>query len=269
MNTVEPIRDREKLAEIMDGLEHDKTEHGRRMYLLTATLYYTGLRVCDVIRLRKYHVSGMYIDTIEKKTGKKQHIIMPQSLRDIYDIRLADVKEDGYLFPSRNHNPDGTEKHITTRQAGYDMETIKKRFNIPYPFACHSLRKTHGYMRYKYGGDTIEVLRLHFNHADERTTRRYIGIDEEERNKNLKNLKAGTYTPPKPERRTQRKGITAAELEIDRLDRAENGRLWGLAQQEAAEKAREKKRIEAERKARRRVLDHERYLRNKAKKADT
>lgn len=268
MNTVEPIRDRKKLAEIMEGLERDTTTHGKRLYLLFATLYYTGLRVCDVVKLQKRHVMGMYLDTIEQKTGKRQHMALPQDLRDIYDIRLAELADNDYLFPSRKHRPDGTDRHITTRDAGYDMKIIKKRFSIDFPFACHSVRKTHGYMRYKYGGDTIEVLRMHFNHADEKTTRRYIGIDEEERNKVLVGLKAGAYTPPKPERRTQRKGKQGTELEIMRLDREENGKKWGIAKKEAAEKAREKKRREEAKKLRKKEYDAKRYQQRKAEEAE-
>lgn len=265
MNTVEPIRDRKKLTEILEGLERDNTCHGKRLYLLFATMYYTGLRVSDVVKLQKKHVAGGYIVTIEQKTGKRQRIAIPKDLRDIYDVRVSDYEDNDYLFPSRNHRPDGTDRHITTRQAGYDMEIIKKRFAINFPFACHSLRKTHGYMRYKYSGDSLEVLRLHFNHADEATTRRYIGIDEEERNKNLEMLRAGDYRPPVPPRRTKRKGKEGAELEIIRQDRETNGILWGEMKKESArrkaEKERQKKIKEAERKAAKKAYDADRYER--------
>lgn len=263
MNTVEPIRDRKKLAEILEGLERDETQHGKRMYLLFATMYYTGLRVCDVVKLQKRHVTGEYIITKEQKTGKMQRIAIPSDLRDIFDIRLEQLKDNDYIFPSRKRRPDGTDRHITTREAGYDMKIIKKRFAIDYPFACHSLRKTHGYMRYKYSGDSLEVLRLHFNHADEATTRRYIGIDEEERNKNLTKLKAGDYSPPRPSRRSRRGGRDGAELEIDRQDREENGRAWGETKKEAARRAAEKKRQEElkkeEARLRKKEYDAERY----------
>ena len=265
MNTVFPIRDKRKLTEILEGLERDTTATGKKMYLLFATLYYTGLRVCDVVKLQKRHVSGMYIETIEQKTGKKQQIALSQDLRDIYDVRLKDLSDNDYLFPSRKRRPDGTDRHITTRDAGYYMQKIKTRFSINFPFACHSLRKTHGYMRYK-SGVSLEVLRLHFNHADEATTRRYIGIDEEERNKDLLKLRAGDYRPPKPERRTQRRGKTAPELEIERQDREENGRLWGEAKKEAARRKKEKEEKEALKRQQKREYDAERYKRKKAER---
>lgn len=259
VNSVEPIRDRKKLAEILEGLERDKTEHGKRLYLLFATLYYTGLRVCDVIKLQKKHVMGMYLITTEQKTGKVQRLLLPQDLRDIYDIRLADLGDDDYLFKSRKRRPDGTDRHITTRDAGYDMKIVKERFSLNFPFACHSLRKTHGYMRYKWEGDTIETLRQHFNHSTEAVTRRYIGIDEEERNKKLANLSAGGYKPPKPERRTQRKGKDGVALEIERFDREENGRKWGLSARAEMERAEAKKKKQELEKAKRSERDRKRY----------
>lgn len=266
MNTVEPIRDRKKLQEIMEGLERDETAHGRRMYLLFSTMFYTGLRVSDVVKLQKKHVTGAYIVTVEQKTGKKQKIEIPSDLRMIYDSRLAGMEDNEFLFKSRKRRADGTDRHITTRDAGYDMQIIKKRFGLNFPFACHSLRKTHGYMRYKYIGDSLEVLRLHFNHADETTTRRYIGIDEEERNAGLRKLHAGDYRPQKPEHMTRRKNKEGAELEIERLDREENGRSWGEAKKEAARREAEKKRKEKIRKQQKKEYDRARYQRIKAEK---
>lgn len=264
VNTVEPIRDKKKLQEILEGLERDETTHGKRMFLLFATLYFTGLRVCDVVKLQKKHVSGEAIITTEQKTNKKQRIVIPPDLRTIFDERLKGLSDSDYLFPSRKHRPDGTDRHITTRDAGYDMTIIKKRFSLNFPFACHSLRKTHGYMRYKYYGDSLEVLRLHFNHADEATTRRYIGIDEEERNKTMQKLHAGEYRPQRAEHPTRRKGKDGAELVITRLDREDNGRLWGESKKEASRRKKEKEKKEKLKKQQKKEYDKARYQRLKA-----
>ena len=241
MNKVEPIRDINKLSEIMEELESDSTWHGQRMYLLFMTLYSTGLRVSDVIRLKKKHVMYDEIETLEKKTGKRQRFPIPQVLRDVYAVRLADSDPDDYLFPSRKSRPDGTKRPITTRQAGYDMKIIQERFNITTPFACHSLRKTHGYMRYTRNHEPIEVLRLHFNHADEATTRRYIGIDDDERNKGLLNLPYGRFKPEKPEKRTVRRKKAGEPLEIERQDNTKQGQAYGKKKRAAAAKAAAKK----------------------------
>ena len=266
-NTVYPIRDPKKLAEIFEGLERDESWHGKRMYLLFATLFFTGLRVGDVIRLEKKHVMGEAIITVEGKTGKKQHIPIPPDLRQIYDERLYGLEDRDYLFPSRKRRPDGTERHIDRRAALYDMKKIQKKFNLGFPFGCHSLRKTHGYMRYKQLGDPIEVLRLHFNHADEATTRRYIGIEEEELTRGLMKLHGGSYRPPKAEHPTKRKNVSGVELEIERQDREENGRQWGLAKQEASNRRKQKAEQEALKKKQRSEYDRDRYKRRKEQEA--
>lgn len=241
MNKVEPIRDIRKLSEILEELESDSTWHGQRMFLLFMTLYSTGLRVSDVIRLKKKHVMYDEIETIEKKTGKRQRFPIPQALRDVYAVRLQGMEPDDYIFPSRKRRPDGTKKPITTRQAGYDMEIIRERFNITTPFACHSLRKTHGYMRYTRNHEPIETLRQHFNHADEATTRRYIGIDDDERNKGLLNLPYGGFRPEKPDKRTIRRKKAGEPFEIDRQDNTKQGKAYGNRKRAAAEKAARKK----------------------------
>lgn len=264
MNTVYPIKDRKKLAEILAGLERETDTTWKKIYLLFATGIYTGLRISDIVPLQKRHVMGMYIETIEQKTGKRQQIALPQDLRDIYDVRLKDLSDTDYIFPSRKNRPDGAEKHISERDAGYYMQKIKTRYNIQFPFACHSMRKTFGYMRYKYNHVSLEILRLHFNHADEATTRRYIGIDEEERNKDMFNFRPSDYKPPKPERRTQRRGKKAADLEITRQDRTENGRLWGEAKKEAARRKKEKEEKEALKRQKKREYDAQRYQQKKA-----
>lgn len=236
MQNVQPIRDPKKLTEILSTLEEDETKHGKRMYLLCATLFYTGLRIGDVVRLQKKHVESGTISVIEQKTKKRKDMPISNSLKDIYDIRLKDMDRNDYLFESSKKRADGTKRPITTRDAGYDMRIIKNRFGITFPFSCHSWRKTHGYMRYK-NGENIEALRQHFNHADEETTRRYIGIDEEERNKPLIKLMAGDYVPPKPEKRTRRRPADEA-LEIKTMDRTENGKKWAKNKAERRDKKR-------------------------------
>jgi integrase len=252
MNTVEPIRDKKKIREILVDLEYETSEHGKRMYLLFATLLYTGLRISDAVELRRKHVyKADFLILEEQKTGKRVTVMIPVELRRIYDNRLYDLQPDDFIFPSRQSRKDGTNRHITTRTAGYDLKAIQKRFDIKAPFACHSMRKTYGYFRYKEGA-SLETLRQHFNHADEATTRRYIGIDEEERNKDLQRF-SFRYTPEEQKRKPYNRGRKGAALEIKTQDRKKQGEAWGRSKRAALEK-----------KAKKKQYDHERYLKRKA-----
>lgn len=196
MNTVQPIKNPARVRVILEGLERDKSWHGRRMYLLFATGVFTGLRISDIVKLKAGHVRGEYLRLREQKTGKRQSIYINRALRAIYDERLSELSDDDYIFPSRKKDGNGNEKPISTRAAAYDMKVIAKRFGIKEPFACHSMRKTYGYQLYNGGqGATLEELRIQFNHSKEAVTRRYIGVDEEMRNKHVRNLQFDGYTP--------------------------------------------------------------------------
>ena len=210
MNTVQPIKNPATVKRILEGLENDKSWHGSRMYLLFATGIFTGLRISDIVRLKVGNVTGEYIRLREQKTGKKQSIYINKALRAIYDARLKDKGEGEYIFASRKKGTNGEQQPITTRAAAYDMKTIARRFGIKEPFACHSMRKTYGYQLYNGGhGATLEELRMQFNHSKEAVTRRYIGVDEEIRNKHVKKLEFDGYMPqegPQTQRRRDRDG---------------------------------------------------------------
>lgn len=235
MNTVQPIRDEEKLYEIQADLEADTTEHGKRMYLLFMTGIYTGLRVSDIVRLKVGNVSGPEIILIEQKTGKKTKIAINPQLRAVYADRLEGKAPNEWLFLSRSRRPDGTRRPITTRQAQYDCDSIKKRYNIKTAFGCHSLRKTFGYWYYKTNNGDLEGLRQIFNHATTDITRRYIGIDEEERSKRINKLTMGGFKPAHAA--GKRPTAEPEPLTITRLDRSKNGKKYGQTMAAKAKKA--------------------------------
>ena len=81
MNNVRPIKDPDKLREIREGLAALTDWHGERMFLLFEIGINTGLRISDMIRLRKKHVCGEWIETVEQKTGKVTRIPLNTTIR--------------------------------------------------------------------------------------------------------------------------------------------------------------------------------------------
>lgn len=229
MNTVEPLRDGELLGRIQRELEAETSEHWKRIYLLFMTGIYTGLRISDIVALRVENVnSGDKIRLRERKTekwGKQANIKINPVLRAVYDERLDGMKPKDYLFPSRQRDNQGRVKPITTATAENDLSLIKERYNIRFPFSCHSLRKTFGYWHYKQYGD-LEALRQHFNHASESVTRRYIGIDEEERNRMIEGLRIGTYKPNRTKPAKKRSNQLNAPIETKYHDRSKQGKIY-------------------------------------------
>ena len=217
----------DKLREIQEALEEEEGWHGRRMYLMFMVGIYTGLRISDLVRLRAGHVRGEDIILVEKKTGKEQVLPIPVILQKVIADRTADLDDEDYLFPIGNGRKDA--KPIATRTAYDDIRAIAERFDLRGPVGCHTLRKTFGYFHYKKNHD-LEILRQWFNHANVEVTRRYIGVDVEERRKSVQGFNLG-YEPKTNSRPAKRRPMS---IEVRRQDRSENGRRYG---QKAAAKA--------------------------------
>lgn len=220
-----PIKDPLLLKRIQDDLATLRTPRGRRIYLLFELGIYTGLRIGDMLSLRVKNVSGTKILIMEQKTSKESEISINPTLRVILDNELAGKGPDELLFPSqRRYESDGRPKPITTRTAENDMAWVKKRYGIDFPFNCHSLRKTFGYVYYKTPGATIEGLRQRFNHATEDVTRRYICIEQDEVNR----ISDTIYMGHRPERTapSSRRNAETEPLIVSRRDNTKQGKAW-------------------------------------------
>lgn len=228
MNNVRPIKDPDKLREIREGLAAMTDWHGERMFLLFEIGINTGLRISDMIRLRKKHVCGEWIETVEQKTGKTARIPLNTTIRQIIQDRCRDMQPDDLLFPSRMEIGDGrTQMPMTRRTAYNDIRIIAEMYGLGDRIGCHTLRKTFGYWHYKKNKD-LEILRQWFNHTSQTVTRRYIGIDDDERKKSVTGFNPGNavYKPRRPIQRGKNDKNPEA-LKIKNLDRSKQGKIWG------------------------------------------
>ena len=237
MNNVRPIKDPDKLREIREGLAAMTDWHGERMFLLFEIGINTGLRISDIVRLRKKHVCGDWIETVEQKTGKRTRIPLNTQIRQIIQDRCRDMGMEDLLFPSRVTIGDGTVQMPMTRRTAYnDIRQIAEMFGLGDHIGCHTMRKTFGYWHYKKNKD-LELLREWFNHTSQAVTRRYIGMDENERQKSVQGFNPGgaVYQPRGPVSRG--KSDTKPEaLKIKNLDRSKQGKIWGERAQEKRKK---------------------------------
>ena len=236
MNKVLPIKDEEKLRQMQEEMAADKSWHGERMFLLFELGIHTGLRISDLVRLKKKNVCGSWIDMIEKKTGKVTRIPLDATIRTIIQDRCRNLDPDDLLFPSRMKRGDGTPYPITTHTAYIDMRLIAKQFRLGDRIGCHTLRKTFGYWHYKQNKD-LELLRQWFNHTSREVTLRYIGMDEEEKRKSVQGFNPGgaVYQPRGPVT-VGRAAQISEQLEIKRSDRSKQGKILGQRAQEARQK---------------------------------
>ena len=238
MNTVQPIKNPDILRQIQEELASHTDAHGERMFLLFELGIHTGLRISDLVRLKKKHVCGEFIEITEKKTGKATRIPLDTTIRAIIQDRCRDMTDEDFLFPSRVKHGDGEQRPITTRCAYNDIKQIAKIFRLKEDIGCHTLRKTFGYWHYKQNKD-LEILRQWFNHASQAVTVRYIGMDDEEKRLSVKGFNPGGFVYRPSGAISRGKPLQKTEpLEIKRLDHSKQGKSWGLkAQQRRKQKS--------------------------------
>ena len=179
MNTVEPIRDLIKIEAIKKILKAGSI----RDWLLFTLGINSALRVSDLLRLRQadvYDDRGRILDSIrlrERKTAKEKVFRLNQSARKSLEeyIRTVEHEPGRYLFVSRK----GENRAISRSQAWAIINRAAKDVGIRQPIGSHSLRKTWAYHAYK-GGTDIELISAALNHDSARTTRRYIGIRQDD-----------------------------------------------------------------------------------------
>lgn len=172
MNFVQPIRDRELLENVKSYLKADS----ERNYMLFSLGINTGLRISDILPLKKVDVfNRTHIVVVEKKTKKRKMLqITPQLQREIRKYcRNLNLGDDDYLFQSRQ----GDNQPITRSMAYKILRKATEEFGIE-QIGTHTMRKTFGYHLYK-KTKNVAVLQKIFNHSSPDITLRYIGIDQD------------------------------------------------------------------------------------------
>lgn len=179
MKVVKPILKDTTIYDIESYLK-DKNERDYILFLCGITL---GLRISDLLDIKVKDILNKDIIYIkEKKTGKVKEIAISKKLKSELRKYYKDTPKEEYLFKSRN----GGNKPIGRDRAYRIIKEAGEKFGLN-RIGTHSLRKTFGRKYYQKYGD-IEGLREYFNHSNSLVTRRYIGLEQEILNSNVKNL---------------------------------------------------------------------------------
>ena len=93
------------------------------------------------------------------------------------------IEMDTYLFNHSNKN-----ESITRTQAFRIIKEAADYNHISGVISCHSLRKTFGYHAWKQGV-TPALLVTVFNHSSFDITKRYLGIEQDDKDKIFKKIK--------------------------------------------------------------------------------
>lgn len=177
MMNVEPIREKEKIKNIKLILK----KSGLRNLLLFTLGINCGLRISDILNLRVSDVFNVdYIEIKEKKTEKYKKFPITKAYKKLLLEYTKDLQNNDWLFKSRKG-----EFAITRIQAYRIINQACRKAGIKDKIGTHTLRKTFGYHFYKKTKD-IALLQTIFNHSSPTITLRYIGINQDIIDANLK-----------------------------------------------------------------------------------
>ena len=154
-----------------------------KMSLLVALGCFTGLRISDILALRWNQILGVSEFTIiEKKIGKQRTLRLNPQLQKHIQECYEHIKPIGVKAPILVSQKGTT---FTIQAINRKLKDIKKQYKVKIKnFSCHSLRKTFGRQVYNINDSNSELALVKlmelFNHSSIATTKRYLGLRQEE-----------------------------------------------------------------------------------------
>ena len=183
MGTTQPIREKEKLKLF---LEYYQTEvPSERNLALLSLGTYTALRISDILALRwqdiydfsqKCYREHLFIR--EKKTGKRTVIALNPRLGEILERYRStrNPKPADFVFTKATDYS----KPLSRSQAFRIIKKAAENTVHEEHISCHSMRKTFGYQAWKQGTPPALLMDI-YNHSSYRITKKYLGIEQDER----------------------------------------------------------------------------------------
>jgi integrase/recombinase XerD len=151
----------------------------QRLYVLLELLYATGLRVSELVSLKRSAVmrEGAFITVVGK--GRKERVVpMNDRARDAVRSWVATLEPGPFLFPAK-----GEDGYLSRQVFARDLKALAGRAGIASArIAPHVLR--HAFASHLLaGGADLRVVQMLLGHADISTTQIYTHVlDEKLRN---------------------------------------------------------------------------------------
>lgn len=140
--------------------------------------YYTALRISDLLKITWEQLDKDHLELVEKKTGKVRRIPVHHNLKRI--AKKVRKKRTGYILDFKARQANNIIKRIV-KDAGYNFPHI----------STHSFRKTFGrhvLNNMDNKGEGLILLMDLFNHTSLQTTKRYLGIMQDDMDNVYKSL---------------------------------------------------------------------------------
>lgn len=191
MSTSQPIRDLSELQKLKEY--YYKEERNLRNYALICLGINSALRIGDLLHLKwsdVYEFSRnkfrFHIVITEQKTKKETRIALNDNAikaLDLYKRNIRRVTGEMFLFPGRDseHIP------LSRSQAFRIIQHASEKLHLEKGISCHSMRKTFGYHAWKKGIQPAILMEI-YNHSSYQITKRYLGIEQDDRDSVFLNL---------------------------------------------------------------------------------
>ena len=128
----------------------------------------TGLRVSDIISLKKSDLEKEKPTIKEKKTGKSKRIYIPKTTKAELE-KLAKQSKNEYIF----YSPTSESGHITRQAVWKAFKRASKKCKATGNIAPHSTRKDYACKLLK-KGKKFTYIQGKLNHANVNDTLRYL-----------------------------------------------------------------------------------------------
>jgi integrase/recombinase XerD len=162
-------------AEVEAAERGPRRDGALRLYVLLELLYATGMRVSELVGLRRAAVmrdAGFL--TIRGKGGKERVVPLTDRARDVVKAYLATLASGSWLFPAA-----GAEGHLSRQVFARELKGLAGRAGIASArVAPHVLR--HAFASHLLaGGADLRVVQTLLGHADISTTQIYTHVLDE------------------------------------------------------------------------------------------
>lgn len=191
MSTTQPIRKPEQL-ELFKNYYQIQKPNARNHMLIVIGLN-SALRISDILSLTYGDVYDYqqkawksHILVTEQKTGKQNLIYMNQEIRKCLEKYLDCPRQDpsSWLFTSQIQKT----QPLSRYQAYRIVKSAALFAGLENNISCHSLRKTFGYHAWKQGVQPAILMNI-YNHSSYQITKRYLCIDQDDKDEVFAKIK--------------------------------------------------------------------------------
>jgi len=172
---VDPIRSEKDIRTIKKLL----ADRPRDLCIFTLGIN-TNLRASDLTRITvgqvRYLQPGQHFTIREQKTGKERRVTINKGVHDaIIGLlkSLPNAEDTSPLFQSRKGSQKLCVPYLNALVKGWC-----RAVNLKGNYGSHTLRKTFGYIHRTVHNTDIPTLMTLFNHATQKQTLAYLGIQE-------------------------------------------------------------------------------------------